>query len=285
MSAIFLDGRLVERAAIDPADRGFLLGDGLFDTATLFGGRVWRRDDHLARLAAGAEAIGIPIGRGEIEAAFDALAPLAPAAGAVIRTTLTRGPGPRGLKPPADPRPTLLATLAPWNPDLAFRPVRAALAEARRNDRSPTGAVKTLGYLDAILETERAARRGFGEAILLDTAERVASSTMANLFVLKGRRLKTPRLAGAVLPGIVRARVLALAPLLGLGVEEADLGIADLASADGLFLTNSVRLVTPVEAFEDRRYDPAAFGPARLVLEMLRADIEAECGVTLPLGG
>lgn len=280
MAPIYLNGRIVAEgdAGIDPSDRGLLLGDGLFDTATAFGRRVWRREAHVARLAVGAEALGIPLEPGALDAALDALLPFVPEAGAVIRTTLTRGPGPRGLKPPDDPAPTLLATFAPWSPALVLGPVRLALAGARRNDRSPLARIKTLGYLDAILETERARRRGFDDALFLDTADRVACSTMANVFVLAGRRLVTPPAAGGILPGIARARLIELAPALGMRVEEARLTLDDLAAADAVFLTNSVRLVAPVTAFEQRAYPGPGLAAARLAAAALAADIAAECG-------
>lgn len=269
---------------IDVSDRGLLLGDGLFETIPVFAGRPWRGEDHLGRLAAGCERLGIPVGRAALDDLLARTLAEAPA-DAALRLTVTRGPGPRGLCPPADPAPTLLGTAAPWSPDVVARPVRLALAEARRNDRSPTSRLKTLAYLDAVLETRRALARGFDDALFLDTADRVACATMANVFVVHRRRLKTPPLDGAVLPGVARARVLATAAMMGLETAEAPLGLADLAEAEEIFLTNSLRLVLPVTAFEDRVLPPPAYSVARLALEALAAEIARDCGRTIPLPG
>lgn len=282
---LIVDGRPVAAGvpAVDTADRGFLLGDGVFGTMTAFSGRVYRREAHLDRLAAAADQLGIPVGRDRLEAALDAVVPAEAGSAVVVRLTVTRGPGPRGLRPPAEPHPTVIAAAAPWSPDLVFRPVRLALAEARRNDRTPLAGIKHLGYLDAVLAGEDAARRGFDDALFLNTADRVACSTMANVFVLRGRRLVTPPLADGVLPGIMRARLLELAPALGLAVAEASLAADDLAKAEAVFLTNSVRLVAPVAAFEDRAFDPADWTAARLMAEALRADIAVQTGFAFEL--
>lgn len=285
--SLLVDGRPVAPGApaVDPTDRGLLLGDGVFATMTAFSGRVYRRDAHLDRLAAAAARLDIPVGRERLADALDAVVPVEPGRAVVVRLTVTRGPGPRGLHPPADPHPTVIATTAPWSPDLVFRPVRLALAESRRNERTPLAGLKHLGYLDAVLAGEAAARRGFDDALFLNTADRVACSTMANVFVLRGRRIATPPLADGVLPGIVRARLLEVAPALGLSIAEAPLGADDLAGADAVFLTNSVRLVAPVAAFETRTFAPSDWTAARLMAEALRADVAAETGYAFELPG
>ncbi|MEJ1157789.1 aminotransferase class IV [Prosthecomicrobium sp. N25] len=275
-----LNGRRVDgpTAPFDLSDRGLLLGDGLFDTLVAFGGHAWRGEAHLERLAAGAAQLAIPVARATLEETLAAVLAEAPAA-ATVRLTLTRGPGPRGLKPPDAPTPTLLATAAPWSPAIVFRPVRLALAEARRNDRSPTSRLKTLGYLDPVLATAAAAARGFDDALFLDTADRVACATMANVFAVHGRVLTTPPVSDGILPGVARAAVLEAAPALGLAPREASLALADLAEADEVFLTNSVRLVLPVTAIEDRPVPGAARSPvARAVLAALLDDIRRATG-------
>ena len=62
MRKIHLNGRLIDAgdARIDPADRGLLLADGLFETLRAHGGRPFCLDLHLARLAAGAALLGLP---------------------------------------------------------------------------------------------------------------------------------------------------------------------------------------------------------------------------------
>jgi branched-chain amino acid aminotransferase len=233
-------------APFDLTDRGLTLGDGLFETLLACAGAIDQIDAHVARMTASADALGIPADPAAIRAAAQELAGRTGAQGGVIRLTLTRGRGERGLALPAEPRPVLFGVLAPYRPQLAFSPVRLATASARRNDQSPTSRLKTLGYLDAILALREATSAGADDALLLDTRGFVACSSVANIVAVMGSRLVTPALAHGVLPGTQRARLLRLAAEAGLAPAEVTLCPADLAIADAVFLTNSLRLLSPV---------------------------------------
>ncbi len=113
---IHLNGALVSaaEARVDPADRGLALGDGLFETIRVRDGRPLRLAAHCARLRAGADVLDLPVPVSD-EALGRALEETLKAnavTDGVLRLTLTRGPGPRGLLPPPQPRPTVLITAA-----------------------------------------------------------------------------------------------------------------------------------------------------------------------------
>ena len=247
----WFDGRLVEGPVpFDLADRGLLLGDGAFDTALAIEGRVVFEADHVARLAAACAALGFAVEPDALSAAMRAVAAAAPRA--AIRTTVTRGPGPRGLAPPVEPRPLIFASAAPAAADLAGAPLRLHVTEIARNETSPTARLKTLGYLDAVLAARTARAAGFDEALFLNTRGRVACAGTGNLFAVRGDRLVTPPPEEGVLAGIVRGRVLALAAGMGLRVEERPAALPEFEAADAVFLTNSLRLVGPVTAIGAR---------------------------------
>ncbi|TWA91917.1 branched-chain amino acid aminotransferase [Azospirillum brasilense] len=238
MSVVWLNGRLLPaaEARIDPADRGFTLGDGLFETIRVAGGTARHLDRHLTRLADSAALLGLPLPH-DAAALADAADALIAAEGrsqGVLRITLTRGTGARGVLPPADAVPTLLMTLAPAPPPAG--PVEAVVARTtRRNEHSPLSRVKSLNYLDSILARQEAAARGAGEALLLNGAGRLAESSVANLFILRGGRLLTPPVAEGALPGIRRALILERGD-----AGEAPLAVTDLLGAEEAFLTNSL---------------------------------------------
>ena len=242
---IFLGDRLVAAttARIDPSDRGFTLGDGVFETLRAYGGKPFRLAAHVARLAAGAAALGIPLplpaariaeAVAETIAANDLMTD-----DAAIRITLSRGTGARGLLPPADARPTLMISASVYHPPAA-QPHGAVISEIRRNEHSPLARIKSLNYLDNVLAQRDAAARGADEAILLNTAGRLACAARANLFVLRGRALLTPPESEGVLPGIARAEVLEIARELNIGAHETPLDRDALATADEAFLSNSL---------------------------------------------
>ncbi|UEM03144.1 aminotransferase class IV [Skermanella rosea] len=246
---IWLNGALTEAdvARIDPADRGFTLGDGLFETIRVAAGRPCHLDRHLARLADGAAVLGIPLPMEtpEIAAGIASLLAETEWAEAAVRLTLTRGPAPRGLPPPDTPRPTLLATAAPASPPPA--PARAVIARSTcRNELSPLSRLKSLNYLDGILARREAVDRRADDALLLNTRGRLAEATVGNVFAVIDGVLMTPPATEGALPGI--ARGLAIERL---AVVERPVTVEELLHATEIAVTNSLG-VRPVATLEGR---------------------------------
>ncbi|AIB15500.1 2-keto-4-methylthiobutyrate aminotransferase (plasmid) [Azospirillum argentinense] len=269
MTVVWLNGRLLsaEEARIDPADRGFTLGDGLFETIRVAGGTACHLDRHLARLADSAALLGLPLPHDAAAlAAAEALIAAQGCVEGVLRITLTRGTGARGVLPPVDAVPTLLMTLAPAPPPAG--PVEAVIARVtRRNEHSPLSRVKSLNYLDSILARQEAATRGAGEALLLNSAGRLAESSVANLFIVRDGRLLTPPVTEGALPGIRRALILERGD-----ASEAPLSVADLLGAGEAFLTNSLG-VRPLLRVDGQIIGAGTVGP---VTAALLKDIAAE---------
>ncbi|MEF2549647.1 aminotransferase class IV [Aurantimonas sp. E1-2-R+4] len=275
MTDIWLNGAFAPcDGAIAANDRGLLLADGVFDTALVLGGRVFRMDDHLDRLAGAAGLLEIPVARNDLQSAMSALAERQ--VNGSIRLTLTRGPGPRGIALPPDPRPTILGSSAPLTPSAMFSATRLDVSSIRRNETSPTTRMKSLAYLDAVLANHAARQAGADEALFLNTKDRVACSALANVFVLKDGELSTPPLADGVLEGITRRWVLAHAAEFGLAGRERSLGLADLAGAT-VFLTNSLRLISPATLDPSTIRQPD--GPLTPLMIGLCQAIAGECGI------
>ena len=263
---LYLDGHLVEpeQARIDPRDRGFLLGDGLFETMRAERGRVPFLDRHLDRLEASAAILGIPLPQPRAALAAACLEVLQ-ANGltnciAAVRLTLSRGPGPRGLAPPPEPEPTLLITAAPLA-EKAPSPGRVVISTIRRNEHSPLSRIKSLNYLDAVLALREARERGADDAILCNTAGRLACASAANLFLVRDGVLLTPSLGEGVLPGITRGLILELASELGSSAEENAIPPPALERAEEVFLTSSLIGVRPLVAADGHPVGRGALGP------------------------
>ncbi len=242
---IWLNEGLCEAAAvsISPSDRGFTLGDGLFETLRCLGGEPQQLDAHLARLSEGAAVLGIPLPMPLARLAEAMRATLA-ACGlsqAALRLTLTRGPGARGLAPPLDSTPTLLITAAPLPPPLP--PARLITATiTRRNQFSPLSRIKSLNYLDNILSRQEAQHAGADDALMLNTLGLAAETSVANLFAVIGGELVTPPLSDGALPGVMRGRV-----IMSASAVERSLARADLLTAGEIFLTNSLGIRSVIE--------------------------------------
>ncbi|PQA87837.1 aminotransferase class IV [Hyphococcus luteus] len=243
--AFWLNGAYREDStAIDIADRGFLLGDGVFETILLSGGLPAFLSAHLARMRAGAEALGIEAKIDEAAIA-GALAELArrneaQEGFASARLTLTRGVGPRGLVVAKGvAKPTLLATADAYAPPDGAEALRFIVSRQRRNELSAASRWKTLNYLDNILARAQATEAGADDALMLNSAGRIACASAANIFLIRGESVTTPPVSEGALPGIVRAVLLENAGAAGVEMREAPVEAKDLDGA-ALFVTNSL---------------------------------------------
>jgi len=234
-------------------DRGLLLGDGLFETLLAVDGVPADWDAHLARLALGCAALGLPV-PDEADVGAAAQAALSTAGldtgRAALRITWTAGSGGRGLDRPEPCAPVLFATAAP---SLApAGPLRLITAATRRNAGSIASRHKTLSYLDNVLARREATMAGADEAVMLNTNGHVACAAAANLFWVAGGRLETPSLDCGVLAGITRARVLAWADAAGMPAAEVAVSHDALAAAEAVFVTNSLSGARPAQSLDGR---------------------------------
>jgi branched-chain amino acid aminotransferase/4-amino-4-deoxychorismate lyase len=231
-------------------DRGFTLGDGLFETVLASDGELvfWR--EHVARLKRGCAALGLPLPDEGLlrEQALAALEEAGLATGrAAVRLSWTAGRGGRGLDRPAAPTPLLVVQAAPAAaPD---HPARLFTAAMRRNAGSPVSRFKTLSYLDQVLARREALAAGADEALMLNGAGQVACAAAANVFWLANGVLHTPALDCGVLDGVIRARVIAAAPV---AVVETHADREALDGAEAMFLTNSLIGIRAVSSLDGR---------------------------------
>lgn len=274
---VWINGSLTGR--IDPSDRGLTLGDGVFDTALALRRVPFAASRHMKRLVSQAEAIGIPVAEAGLRAGWEAVLAGAEAEEIVLRTTVTRGASARALWPSASPDPTIIVSAAAWNRSLFARQLRLVTSSILRNPGSPTSRLKTLGYLDNILGAREAAERGADDALFLNPLGHVACTTIANLFAVDGERLLTPPLSDGVQPGIMRALVLESAHAAGLRPAEAPLRVADLRTADAVFLTNSVRFLSDVVELDGRPLGRSGAGKVKTLLAAIAGQVRRECGV------
>lgn len=243
---------------IDPADRGLAYGDGVFETVLLRQGRAVLLDGHLARLAAGAAVLGIPLDAAALARDFAAFTAACPRDG-VAKIILTRGAGGRGYLPPDDARPLCLFSAHPA-PDLPGEPVRDgvdAIVCALRLARQPALAgIKHLNRLEQVLLRREVAAAGAREGLVCDDRGRVVEGVSCNVFLVREGRLVTPRLDEAGVRGVLRAAILDQARREGHAVAEADIPLEEVATAEEVFLCNSINGIWPLRSLAGRQWQP-----------------------------
>jgi branched-chain amino acid aminotransferase/4-amino-4-deoxychorismate lyase len=242
----------MERQLIPIDDRGFLLGDGLFETVLFQAGKPVLWGAHVARLQRGCAALGLPapdpnLLKAEAERAIKDRR--LGSARAAVRLTWTAGSGGRGLIRPETPTPRLAVSAAASPRPEA--PATVIVSTIRRNARSPSARLKTLAYVDNVLARREAEAEGADEALMLNTAGHAASATAANLFWITEGSLYTPSLACGVLGGVLRAEVLASAP-----VEEVRANLDTVLRCEAAFLTNSLIGIRPIRVLAGRFLGP-----------------------------
>jgi aminodeoxychorismate lyase len=245
----YVNGQYIpaDRPALAVNDRSFMYGDGLFETIRITNGHPFLWREHLERLQRGAEFLKIPLPLSfeEIQDATRHLLAQNDTPEGMVRMHLSRGAAERGYGLPSTPKPMfVITTHKSLHPPA--QPLRIITSTARVLADDPLTQHKTANRLPNILARVQADAAGADEALLLNNHDQIAEATAANVFVLRGRELITPPLSSGALAGTTRAHLLKIAPQFDFSPAEAPLRVADLATADGVFLTSAHWLITPV---------------------------------------
>ncbi|MFH0767970.1 MAG: aminotransferase class IV [Chloroflexota bacterium] len=254
---VYLNGSIVPRqqAKISISDYGFLYGYGLFETMRAYGGRVFRLEWHLGRLALSAEFLGISVDRTELEVVVNNTIQANNLRDARIRITVSIGEGGLTPDPASCSRPTVLIVAGEYKPfpeQVYQRGFRAVVSSIRRNSQSPLSRLKSVNYLESMLARQEARRMGVDEAICLNERGLLAEASMSNIFLVVDDTLKTPALESGILPGVTREAVLELARESGIKILEDEIAAEELWSAREAFLTSSLIEVMPLIEVDGR---------------------------------
>ncbi len=251
---VYLNGLFVseDQATLSIYDRGFLLGDGVFETIGVKCGQIECLKAHETLLHQAARVLRIPYP--EPEVSFQEIISHLIQVNdlhnthAAARITLTRGPGRRGLLPEKKPDPTLLVTTVSYaRPE---RPWHITLAQDPRVMGRLTS-IKHLGYQSSILAYMEAHEQGFDDALFFNQRDELVSSTLANVFVFSQGYWLTPPIQSGARPGVMRARVLqkGFAKIQKISREMVINGI------EAMVLTNSLMGIQPVQMLKDKELD------------------------------
>ncbi|MCB9989538.1 MAG: aminotransferase class IV [Rhodospirillales bacterium] len=248
MSIVWFNGTILPRqeAVISTTDRGFLLGDGIFDTMLATTGKPVYAAKHIDRLFDHAAVLKIQpsFTKNEIETAIAILLQKNELQNetAALRITITRGPGPRGLSLPDREQPTVLITAGAYAPP-PDKPLTAIIAQTvRRNEGSPLSHIKSLNYGDNILALNEAREKGADTALMMNNAGYVCCAVNGNIFIEENDRLYTPPLSDGVINGIMRSKI-----MKDRKVTEESLTPERVINARGVWTTNSLIGMKPLE--------------------------------------
>jgi branched-chain amino acid aminotransferase len=278
-------GRLTHRdeAGISPFDSVVQGGDAVWEGLRLFGGRIFRLDEHLARLRRSAQALAfesVPSDEEITDEIRRTLLANQMTDGVHIRLTLTRGVK---ITSGMDPRlnqsgPTLIVLAEHKSPVYDTSGITLITSSVRRPaPDSMDPKIHHNNLLPSILAKIEANVAGADDALMLDHRGFAAETNATNIFLVTLGVLGTPT-AAACPEGITRAAVLELAAQAGIEVAVADYSLTQLYTADELFVTGTMGGIAPVMSLDGRRIADGTPGPVTRQLTKLLADLTASTG-------
>ncbi len=254
----------LETSAMDIADRGLAYGDGVFETLRVIDGQIPLLDYHLERLKRGVLVLGL--GKPEalvaqfrhyVELALKDLTKVAHLKRALIKVILTRGQGGRGYTPPSEPELTFITQVfeypkfpaSNWEKGISLH-----LCVHRLSHQPVLAGIKHLNRLDQVLASKELSQTVCEEGLLLDYQGNVVEGSKSNLLIFKDNKVITPELGGAGVAGTLRQYLMDQSSSIGIEFVETRVCVADLKTAEGMAVVNSVLGLWPVKEFSGKRY-------------------------------
>lgn len=254
----YQDGRVLDLAdaTVSLNDRGFLLGDGVFETLRASNGKLFRLDDHAKRMQRGLKAINLDASLvDEFRTAANALtrAGIAAFGGELyVRVMMTTGPMEdvldtgRGFSVHG-----ICKRFKPYPMQYYSNGIELVVSSQRKDSRSPLSAVKTLSFLPYIAARREARNATAHDGVLLNESDRIAEASSSNVFALHDGTVYAPGEDEGAIPGVTRAAVLELVEETGLKVRER-LSVATMHKAQEAWLTNTTGGIVPITKFQDQ---------------------------------
>ncbi|GAB6068588.1 D-amino acid aminotransferase [Methylothermus subterraneus] len=241
---VYLNGEFLplSQARVSVLDRGFLFGDGVYEVIPAYGGKLFRLEQHLARLEQSLNGIRLesPLARAEWQPILSRL--LQGERDQAVYLQITRGAYPkRDHAFPESIRPTVFAMATPY-PEGRPQPAKAITCE---DIRWQWCHLKTINLLANVLLRQEAIERGAQEAILVREGQ-VTEGAASNIFIVSGGVLATPPKGPKLLPGITRDLILELAAAHGIPCQEREIEADELARAEEIWYTSSTRELVPI---------------------------------------
>lgn len=262
-----LDGAILpeEETRIPVLDRGFLFGDSVYEVFKTAGEVPFAWPEHLARLRASAAAIRLELDLDDAEIARRIAATVDAAAhgDSYVRIVVTRGTGsaPNIALAHAPGPPRWVVIVRPV-PAVRNEPSRLAIVPRLRNDRRALDpATKSGNYLNNVLALAEAQAMGATDCIMTNADGQVTEASTANLFARIDGVWCTPPLDAGLLAGVTRGLLLAFLATTGAAAEERFLTPDDLRRADELFLSSTLRDISPVTHLDGRELHGGGPGP------------------------
>ncbi len=243
---------------INIADRGFLLGDGVFTTIKAQNGNLLHFKKHIQRLRDDASKIYLKCDL-DTNNLYEICLNILKSNNldknpAITRITYTRGVSGRGINISEESNPTLLIRAVPYNDSMALFP-RICTTTIQRNEKSILSSIKSLNYLEPILARHEAINKGYDDGIMFNTQNNITECSVANIFFInKNDEIITPPITDGTLPGIVRSEILTICKELNIPIFEESINLSKAINCKAAFITNCAIGIKIIKSIDEAMF-------------------------------
>jgi D-alanine transaminase len=272
-SIAYVNGKFspIEKAVVSAEDRGFQLGDGIYEVLRTYRGRLHAVEPHMRRLFRSLDAIGLKhrFTAAALEKIIVQAVKRAGFSDSLVYLQITRGATKRTKIFPKGVPPTLVITVRKLElPPAAMREQGVGILTAD-DIRWQRCDIKTVCLLPNVLASERAKAAGCFEALFVEKDGTVNECASANIFIVASGVILTPPQSARILSGITREEVIAVARKNNLPLEERRITLDELLAADEVFMSGTTVEVLPVVKVNDRPIAAGKPGPVTKRLHKL----------------
>jgi D-alanine transaminase len=273
---VYFDGRYMAKSEVrvSPDDRGFLLGDGIYEVAAAYDGRFVGLDKHMDRLRRSLKEARIDDSIADpLETVFNELLErngFSESGKSMVYLQVTRGAAPRSHAFPKTPvRPTVYAYATAIPPEMSA--LSAGINAITRPDmRWSRCDIKVISLIANVLANQEAKENGAFEAILIRDGMAL-EGTHTSFFGVKGGVVRTAPLSNFILPGITREIAIEAALRAGIEVIEKPIPAEELGSLDEMFITGTTTEVVPILQLDGKPVGTGRPGETTLrIMELYR---------------
>ncbi len=268
-----------DRAHVSVADRGFLVGEGLFETLRAYNSHVVFLKEHLLRLAEGAQQLEmeLPVSLERLRFLVYQTLHMNKLQEAVVRIYLSsEGEGIGDLDSPPQ-KMNLLISCKPWEsfPSSYYKEgIAACWIKKVAAETGLLSQLKSTSHLSRLLARREARKRNCFEGLLLNALGQVAEGSSSNLFIVKNSQIFTPPFKTGLLMGVTRQQVIHLAEKEGLEINEKVFGIEEVMQADEVFISSTLKEVMPVASIDGEKIKLSPGPITRKLLEIYRETVQ-----------
>jgi branched-chain amino acid aminotransferase len=280
--AVNINGEIMaaSRARISVFDRGFLFGDGIYETLRTYRKKPFLIERHLQRLEVSARMLylELPLSLEEISAQIQRTIEATNNSECYIRVIVTRGMGKLGLDINSASASTFVILVMPLEPlprEAYERGVKVSLVKIRRNDVTALNPkIKSSNLLNNVLAYAEAKNHQAFEGILCNMAGNIAEGTGSNVFIVREGLLKTPPPGAGLLEGVTRALTIDLAVAEKINVQEVNFTPDEMLQADECFITSTTKEIVPVSRIDDQTMERVPGPVTKRLMKAYREFVE-----------